>query len=86
MAVYHFKETKVFQKAFALAIELFEISKTFPKEETYSLTNQMRRSSRSVCTNIEEAYRKKQYPPTLLQRFLMPIWKIQRHWCGWILL
>ena len=62
MAVYHFKETKVFQKAFALAMEVFEISKTFPKEETYSLTDQMRRSSRSVCTNIAEAYRKKLYP------------------------
>ena len=48
-------------KAFALAMEIFEISKSFPKEEKYSLTDQIRRSSRSVCTNIAEAYRKKRY-------------------------
>lgn len=43
-------------------MEVFEISKTFPKEETYSLTDQIRRSSRSVCANIAEAYRKREYP------------------------
>lgn len=43
-------------------MEIFHISKTFPKEETYSLTDQIRRSSRSVCSCLAEAYRKKQYP------------------------
>ncbi len=62
MAVYNFRGTKVYQKAFSLAMEIFEITKAFPKEETYSLTDQIRRSSRSVCTNIAEAYRKRQYP------------------------
>ena len=51
----------MYQKAFSLAMEIFHLSKTFPKEETYSLTDQIRRSSRSVCSCIGEAYRKKQY-------------------------
>ena len=46
---------------FELAMLVFEISKQFPKEETYSLTDQIRRSSRSVCANIAEAYRKRLY-------------------------
>ena len=48
--------------AYELAMEIFQISKSFPKEELYSLTNQMRRSSRSVCQSIAEAYRKRNYP------------------------
>ncbi|HEY1023530.1 MAG TPA: four helix bundle protein [Sphingobacteriaceae bacterium] len=50
------------QKAFKLAMEIFELSKSFPREETYSLTDQIRRSSRSVCANLAEAYRKRRYP------------------------
>jgi four helix bundle protein len=61
MATYNFKDTTVFKKAYSLAMEIFEISKTFLKEEKYSLTDQVRRSSRSVCANIAEAYRKKRY-------------------------
>jgi four helix bundle protein len=68
MAVYDFRETKVYQKAFSLAMEILVVSKTFPKEETYSLTDQIRRSSRSVCTNIAEAYRKRQYPAHFLSK------------------
>jgi len=48
--------------AFSLAMEIFEITKDFPKEEKYSLTDQIRRSSRSVCSNIAEGYRKRRYP------------------------
>lgn len=48
--------------AYELATEIFYISKSFPKEETYALTDQIRRSSRSVCSNIVEAYRKRRYP------------------------
>lgn len=48
--------------AFELAMKIFETSKKFPKEERYSLTDQIRRSSRSVCSNIAEAYRKRNYP------------------------
>ena len=62
MAAQSVKETKVYKLAFELAMEIFEISKIFPKEETYSLTDQIRRSSRSVCICLLEAYRKKRYP------------------------
>jgi four helix bundle protein len=57
-----FKDLIVYKKAFQLAMEIFEISKKFPKEETYSLTDQIRRSSRSVCANLGESYRKRRYP------------------------
>ena len=57
-----FKELTVYKKSFELAMLIFNISKSFPKEETYSLTDQIRRSSRSVSTSIAEAYRKRIYP------------------------
>src|ERR1041384_533176 len=55
------KDLIVYQKAYELAMEIFEISKRFPAEERYSLTDQIRRSSRSVCTNIREAWAKRRY-------------------------
>ncbi|MCB0797257.1 MAG: four helix bundle protein, partial [Chitinophagales bacterium] len=51
----------VFEKAFDLSMKIFEVSKAFPVEEKYSLTDQIRRSSRSVCANLAEAYRKRLY-------------------------
>jgi four helix bundle protein len=54
-------DTKVYKLAFDLAMKIFEISKRFPKEETYSLTDQVRRSSRSVCSCLAEAHRKRLY-------------------------
>ncbi len=51
----------VYQRAFELAMKIFVESKNFPKEEKYSLIDQMRRSSRSVCANLAEAYRKRKY-------------------------
>ena len=56
-----FKGLKVYQKAYHLAMKIYEITKSFPKEEQYSLTDQVRRSSRSVCANIGESYQKRQY-------------------------
>lgn len=56
------KTLLAYQKGFELAMDIFSISKSFPKEETYSLTDQIRRSSRSVCANLAEAYRKRRYP------------------------
>lgn len=56
-----FKELLAYKKSFELAMEIFEISKIFPKEEKYSLTDQIRRSSRSVSANIAESYRKRRY-------------------------
>lgn len=57
-----FRDLKVYQTAFDAAKQIFLLSKKFPKEETYSLTDQIRRSSRSVCINIGEGYRKRVYP------------------------
>lgn len=56
------KDLIVFKKAYAAAMEIYNESKNFPKDETYSLTDQVRRSSRSVCVNLAEAYRKRIYP------------------------
>ena len=56
-----FKELLAFQKSFQIAMDIFQLSKSFPKEEKYSLTDQIRRSSRSVSANIAEAYRKRRY-------------------------
>jgi four helix bundle protein len=55
------KDLEVYKKAYALAIDIFAISKTFPVEEKYSLTSQIRRSSRSVCLNLREAWAKRRY-------------------------
>ncbi len=57
-----FKDLTVYKKAFSLAMEIFEITKKFPVEEKYELTDQIRRSSRAVCRAIGEGYRKRQYP------------------------
>ena len=56
------KDLEVYRLAFDAAMKIFQLSKSFPKEETYSLTDQIRRSSRSVCGNTAEAFRKRRYP------------------------
>lgn len=61
MAAIHIRETKVCKLAFGLAMKIFELSRSFPQEEKYSLTDQVRRSSRSVCVCLAESWRKKQY-------------------------
>src|SRR5213080_5042431 len=63
-----FRDLKVYQMAFDLAMEIFEQSKKFPIEEKYSLTDQIRRASRSVAANIAEGYRKKQYPKMFVSK------------------
>lgn len=57
-----FRSLRVYQLAYELAMEIFRLSKSFPKDELYSLTAQIRRSARSICANIAEGYRKRQYP------------------------
>ncbi|WP_008639284.1 four helix bundle protein [Bizionia argentinensis] len=57
-----FQDLLAYKKGFTLAMKIFNISKSFPKEETCSLTDQIRRSSRSVCANLAETYRKRLYP------------------------
>jgi four helix bundle protein len=62
------EDLEVYQIAFDSAMKIFEISKTFPKEEKYSLTDQIRRSSRSVCANLAEAWRRRRYKGSFLMR------------------
>jgi len=63
-----YKDLEAFKKAYALAMEIFEISKSFPTEEKYSLTDQVRRCSRSVCANFGEAYRRRKYPAHFISK------------------
>ncbi len=62
------RDLEVYKRAFAAAMRIFRASKTFPPEERYSLTDQIRRSSRSVCTNIAEAWRKRRYPAAFIAK------------------
>lgn len=63
-----FKELDVYQTAFNSSSQIFELTKTFPPEERYSLVDQIRRSSRSVCANIAEAWRKRRYPAAFVSK------------------
>ena len=62
------RELEVYKLAFDAAMEIFEISQSFPKEETYSLTDQVRKSSRSVCTNLSEGWRKRRYKAVFINK------------------
>jgi len=62
------RELEVYQIAFEAAMRIFELTKGFPREETYSLTDQIRRSSRSVCSNIAEAWRKRRYEAAFVSK------------------
>jgi four helix bundle protein len=62
------RDLEVYQKAFDAAMTIFELSKAFPKEETYSMTDQIRRSSRSVCANLAEAWRKRRYEAAFISK------------------
>lgn len=62
MKIRSHEDLRVYQVAYKLAMEIFETTKNYPKEERYSLIDQMRRSSRSICANIAEAFRVRRYP------------------------
>ena len=62
------RDLDVYKLAFELAMEIFEITKEFPVEERYSLVDQIRRSSRSVCSNVAEAFRKRRYPKSFVSK------------------
>jgi four helix bundle protein len=62
------KELNVFKLSFEAGMEIFEVTKSFPREEMYSLTDQIRRSSRSVSGNIAEAFRKRKYPKSFISK------------------
>ncbi len=57
----HFRDLDVYQRAFTAAMKIYEMTKSFPDEEKYSLVSQIRRSSRSVCSNLAEAWKKRKY-------------------------
>jgi four helix bundle protein len=61
-------DLEVYRMGFEAAMRIFEVTKMFPKEERYSLTDQMRRSSRSVCANIAEAWRRRRYEGSFIYR------------------
>jgi four helix bundle protein len=61
-------DLEVYRKVFDAAMKIFELTRTFPKEETYSLTDQIRRSSRSVCANLAEAWRKRRYEAAFIAK------------------
>ena len=63
-----FRDLRVYQNAFRLAMQIFEITKGFPAEEKYSMVDQMRRSSRSVCANLAEAWRKRRYQASFISK------------------
>lgn len=68
MTVKDYKELRVYRLAFESAMQIFQFSKRWPAEEKYSLTDQIRRSSRSVCTNIAEAWRKRRYEAAFVSK------------------
>jgi four helix bundle protein len=63
-----FRDLKVYQLSYKLAMDIFHLSKAFPREEIYSLTDQIRRASRCVASNIAEGYRKKRYPKMFVSK------------------
>jgi four helix bundle protein len=67
-AIKSHKELIVYQLAFKVSMEIFQITKSFPKEEIYALTSQIRRSSRSVCANLAEAFRKRRYEKAFVSK------------------
>jgi four helix bundle protein len=87
-----FRGLRVYQLAVKLAMEIFHESKKFPPEEKYSLTDQIRRASRSVASNIGEAYRKKRYPKMFVSKLSdadgegaeTQVWIDFAHACGYI--
>src|SRR5881392_2433692 len=64
----HFRDLDVYQNALVIGLRVYELSKKFPAEERYALTDQIRRSSRSVCANIAEAWRKRRYTAAFISK------------------
>lgn len=62
------KDLRVYQASFQAAMAIYQLSKSFPSEEKFSLTDQVRRSSRSVCANLAEAFRKRRYPKNFVSK------------------
>jgi four helix bundle protein len=67
-SIKHFRDLIVYQQAFDKANEIYEITKSYPKVEMFSMTDQIRRSSRSVCSNIAESWRKRRYKAMFISK------------------
>jgi four helix bundle protein len=67
-SIRHFRELDVYQGAMDLVMQIFELAKYFPSDERYALTDQIRRSSRSVCANLAEAWRKRRYEAAFVSK------------------
>jgi four helix bundle protein len=87
-----YKDLRVYQNAIETAMEIFQITKNFPGEEKFSLVDQIRRSSRSVCSNIAEAWRKRRYKAAFISKLSdaeseaceTQVWIEFAHRCGYI--
>jgi four helix bundle protein len=87
-----FRDLKVYQLSYKLAMDIFRLSKAFPREELYSLTDQIRRSSRSVAANIAEGFRKRRYPNHFVSKLTdcdaeateTQVWLDFAHDCGYL--
>jgi four helix bundle protein len=92
MKITRHTELEVFQRAFEAAMQVYELSKSFPKDEMYSLTDQVRRSSRSVAANITEAWRKRRYEAAFISKLSdaeteaaeTQTWLLFAHRCGYL--
>jgi four helix bundle protein len=88
----NYKELRVYQAAIEAAMSIFNLTKHFPPEEKYSMVDQMRRSSRSVCANIAEAWRKRRYPAHFVSKLSdseseaeeTRVWIELAHRCGYL--
>ena len=92
MRITSYKELRVFQSAMDLCMDIFAMSRKFPIEERYSLADQLRRSSRSVCANLAEAWHKRRYPAAFVAKLNdaeseaseTQVWLEIAHRCGYV--
>jgi four helix bundle protein len=92
MKITNFRELNIYEDSMKASIEIFELSRHFPKEEKYSLIDQIRRSSRSVCANIAEAWRKRRYRAAFISKlndaeteaYETQVWLEFAHECGYL--
>jgi four helix bundle protein len=67
-SIRHFRELEVYQEAMSLVMRVTELTKSFPREERFALTDQIKRSSRSICANLAEGWRKRRYEAAFVSK------------------
>jgi len=80
----HFRDLEVYQTSFELAMKIYQITKKLPAEEKYALTDQIRRSSRAVCSNLAEAWRKRKYPAVFCNKLTDAMQEAFCHACRYM--